>query len=62
MAFETGTDQIVCKACGAEHNVRWHRIPFRDAVTLRCKECGETMLQANTIRDFDEPVLVRRVP
>lgn len=60
MAFERGTDQIFCKACGAEHTVRWDRIPFRESVTLRCKACGEVMLQANTIHDYDEPVLVRR--
>jgi uncharacterized Zn finger protein len=62
MPFESRIDQIICKVCGSEHDVRWHRIPFREPVTLRCKACGEIMLQGNTIRDYDEPVLVRRVP
>ena len=60
MAFEHGTDNLTCKACGAEHSVPWDRIPFREQATIRCKVCREIMLQANTVRDYDEPVLVRR--
>ena len=58
MAFETGKETVICPHCGAEHSVRWHRIPFREPFKLICKCCGETMREGRSIADYDDPKLI----
>lgn len=58
MAFQTGKETVICPHCGAEHIVRWHRIPIREQFRLTCRRCGQTMREGRSIADYDEPRLV----
>lgn len=54
MAFQEGTEEIACRACGAVHTARWYRLPVREPLTIRCKSCGGVAYAANTIRDYTD--------
>lgn len=58
MAFEEGTDQLDCKACGAEHKARWYRMPVRDSAKLGCKKCGGVLFEGKSIREYHEVTLL----
>jgi uncharacterized Zn finger protein len=60
MAFETQTIDLPCRHCGAQHKVKWHRMPVREPYRLVCRACGEVMEQGKSVRDFEKPRLVAR--
>lgn len=57
MAFETGTDELVCPSCGAKHVAKWSRMPVREHMTIRCKACGAIAHQSKTVRDYYDVML-----
>lgn len=59
MAFQEGTDEIVCRACGANHTARWYRMPVKEALTIRCKACGSVIITGNSIREYTDVTLLR---
>jgi hypothetical protein len=59
MAFQEGTDEIVCRECGAVHTARWYRMPVKEVLTIRCKACGGVAFAANTLREYTDVTLVR---
>lgn len=59
MAFEEGTDRIVCRECKAVHVARWYRMPVRERLTIRCKSCGQIAYTANANRDYIDVALDR---
>ena len=52
MAFEDKPCEMTCKACGAQHKMRWYRIPLRERTTVNCMACGGILFQGNANRDF----------
>lgn len=58
MAFETGTVELACPACGARHRVRWSRLPVRERFKLRCVACGGTLAERKDVKDYEQPVLL----
>jgi hypothetical protein len=57
MAFEEGTDRLVCPACGAAHVAKWSRIPVREWQTIRCESCQGILFYGRAVRDYFEVYL-----
>ena len=57
MAFETGTDELVCPICRASHVAKWSRMPVREHTTIRCQSCGGIAHQSKTVRDYYDVML-----
>lgn len=58
MAFEVRTEQMVCRSCGAGHNLKWSRMPVRERATVKCKGCDSVLFAGNTVRDYYEVNLI----
>jgi hypothetical protein len=58
MAFEEGTERLVCSACGAEHAARWSRMPVREHTVIRCMGCNAILYGGNTVRDYFQVTLL----
>jgi hypothetical protein len=54
MAFEEGTDRLICPDCGAEHVAKWSRMPVREMQTVGCKACGGILFKGRTVHDYFE--------
>lgn len=54
MAFEEGTQELTCAACGAVHKARWSRMPVRERARVPCEKCRGTLYEGNTVRDYFE--------
>lgn len=52
MAFETGTETLVCPTCNAQHLAHWSRMPVKELASIRCQACGAIVHQSNTVRDY----------
>lgn len=52
MAFESGTDRLVCTACGVAHEAKWERLPVRENQIVRCRACAATMVSGRLNRDY----------
>ena len=52
MAFETGTETLICPDCNAEHKAKWYRLPVRDEATADCAVCGTNMVRGRRLRDY----------
>lgn len=57
MAFEEGTEELTCPACGAKHTAQWSRMPVRERTVLKCKACGGILYEGKRHRLYDEPRL-----
>lgn len=58
MAFEIGTETLVCPTCSAKHIAKWSRMPVRDQITIRCQACGAIAHQSKTVRDYYDVQLI----
>lgn len=58
MAFETGTDRLTCPECGAQHDAKWHRMPFKEHQVQLCHACSTPLIQGNSVKDYVRVVLV----
>lgn len=52
MAFEEGTNRLICPNCGGNHLARWSRTPVREWQTIRCKSCLGILLNMKTVHDY----------
>ena len=59
MAFETGTETLVCPTCSAKHVALWSRMPLKELATIHCQACGVIVHQSNTVRDYFEVLLAQ---
>jgi len=60
MAFEDGTNEKICPACGAQHKLKWHRMPVRERTTIECLSCDGRLYQGNSTHDYYEVRLIDR--
>ena len=58
MAFETGTETLVCPTCSAKHTAKWSRMPVREHSNIRCQACGAITHQSKTVRDYFDVQLI----
>jgi DNA-directed RNA polymerase subunit RPC12/RpoP len=56
MGFETGKAVMTCSQCGTVHEVRWSRMPVKEATVVRCTACRAKMFDRNTTHDYGDPV------
>ena len=47
-----GTEEIVCKECGANHLVGYRDYPARDSGKEHCLACGGVLIEWNSSRDY----------
>ena len=52
MAFEEGSDTLICNHCGARHKACWYRLPVREEQSVRCKVCRNALTKGKSIRDY----------
>ena len=52
MAFETGTNRLICPDCGAVHKARWERIPLREWQQHECQKCPGYLIRGSSVRDY----------
>jgi ribosomal protein S27E len=52
MAFQEGTETLICQHCGACHKAKWYRLPVREQYLIRCKACGETLTEGKGVIDY----------
>ena len=58
MAFQEGTENFICLACGALHVARWYRMPVKDRALIKCHACRSVILDRNGLRDYFDVKLV----
>lgn len=52
MAFEEGTEELACRACGAVHKLRWSRCIVRERSTVNCIKCEGIVYEGKGLRDY----------
>jgi NMD protein affecting ribosome stability and mRNA decay len=59
MAFEEGTETLVCAHCGASHKAKWYRLPVREEYSIHCQACRKTLKEGKGVRDYFDVKLTK---
>jgi transposase-like protein len=59
MAFQVGTATLNCPHCGASHKARWHRLPVREAYSIKCRACEDTLAEGKGTTDYFDVQLIK---
>lgn len=60
MAFQEGTSNFTCGACGAEHIAEWYRLPCREEQKLHCKACKGILFNGKAVHEYTNVRLVHK--
>jgi hypothetical protein len=52
MAFQSGTDTLICQHCGSRHKATWERLPVREEHSLRCLSCRQQLLAGKGVKEY----------
>ena len=58
MAFQQGTDALICEHCGARHTGRWDRLPVREEQFVPCKACRNPLIKGKSVKYYHDVKLI----